>query len=80
MKKSGGKGESIVTRLSNFLFQYRITPNAGVTCGIANEEKATVSSLSVASRVGGENKECSKETMTRQSSNEHLLLVIMSLF
>ena len=52
MKKSGGKGES--TRLSNFLFQYRITPHSstgggggggGVTCGIANGEKAMVSPL-----------------------------------
>eukprot|EP00731_Ephydatia_muelleri_P001691 Em0001g1691a len=28
MKKSGGKGESMETRLSNFLFQYRITPHS----------------------------------------------------
>ena len=38
------------------MFQYRITPHTstgGVTCRIANGEKATVSSLSVASRVGG---------------------------
>ena len=48
MKKSGGKGESMETRLSNFLFQYRITPHSsmgGVTCGIANGEKAMVSTL-----------------------------------
>ena len=28
MKKSGGKGESMETRLTNFLFQYRITPHS----------------------------------------------------
>ena len=28
MKKSGGKGESMETRLSKFLFQYKITPHS----------------------------------------------------
>ena len=28
MKKSGGNGESMETRLINFLYQYRITPHS----------------------------------------------------
>eukprot|EP00731_Ephydatia_muelleri_P001678 Em0001g1678a len=36
MKKSGGKGESMETRLSNFLFQYRITPHSST--GVSSAE------------------------------------------